>query len=114
MLVKTLLVLSLASVSAQFSNPFWENSRGCDSADTKICIGKCEVICTNGKPCGNSCIAKDKECKTMGTGKACVPRSMATRVCSTGKPCGDACISMEKKCNTPAGTAVWAETKEEL
>tara|TARA_B110001452_G_scaffold92996_1_gene76704 strand:+ start:131 stop:397 length:267 start_codon:yes stop_codon:yes gene_type:complete len=33
---------------------------------------------------------------------------------TTGKPCGDACINMELKCGKPAGTPVWAETKEEL
>ena len=79
-----------------------------------ICIGKCERICVAGKPCGNGCIDKEKECHIMGTGKACVARSMASRVCTTGKPCGDACINMELKCGKPAGTAVWAETKEEL
>ena len=47
-----------------------------------ICIGKCERICVAGKPCGNGCIDKEKECHIMGTGKACVARSMASRVCT--------------------------------
>ena len=43
--------------------------------------------CTTGKPCGNSCIAKDKECH--------IPKA---KECKTGKPCGDTCIAKDKTC----------------
>jgi hypothetical protein len=43
--------------------------------------------CKTGKPCGDTCIAKDKECHT--------PKA---KECKTGKPCGDTCIAKDKQC----------------
>ncbi len=68
--------------------------------------------CTKGKPCGDACIAKDKEChvgaaadtmaskgvpatKTMTAAKEAAP----TKVCKSGKLCGDTCIAKNKTCN---------------
>ena len=45
--------------------------------------------CKTGKPCGDSCIAKDKTCHIA---------SKPAKVCKTGKPCGDTCISADKTC----------------
>jgi hypothetical protein len=45
--------------------------------------------CTKGKPCGNSCIAQDKECH--------IPAAPAKQ-CTTGQLCGNTCISKDKKC----------------
>lgn len=44
--------------------------------------------CPKGKPCGNSCIAKDKTCHLDNS----------TKVCKTGKPCGNGCIAKDKTC----------------
>lgn len=76
--------------------------------------------CTKGKPCGDSCIAKDKEChvgttpdtmaakstpatKTKTTAKApAAPEAAtpaATKQCKSGKLCGDTCIAKNKTCN---------------
>lgn len=44
--------------------------------------------CKNGKACGNSCIAKDKECAASATGKTC----------KKGKACGNSCIPKDKEC----------------
>ena len=43
--------------------------------------------CTTGKPCGDTCIAKDKKCH--------IPKA---KVCKTGKACGDSCIAKDKTC----------------
>ena len=50
-------------------------------------IAEAGPTCTTGKPCGDTCISKDKECH--------VP---AAKVCKTGKPCGDSCIAQSKTC----------------
>ena len=44
--------------------------------------------CKTGKPCGDSCIAKDKTCHIAAPAKQC----------KTGKLCGDTCISKDKTC----------------
>ncbi len=46
--------------------------------------------CKTGKPCGNSCIAQDKECHIAPP---------AAKVCKTGKPCGNTCIAQDKVCH---------------
>ena len=43
--------------------------------------------CTTGKPCGETCIAKDKVCH--------LPKP---KVCKKGKVCGDTCIAKDKEC----------------
>jgi hypothetical protein len=68
--------------------------------------------CLKGKPCGESCIAKDKECHvgasadTMASKGAPATKTMtaakaptATKECKTGKLCGDTCIAKNKTCN---------------
>ena len=45
--------------------------------------------CKTGKPCGNTCIAKDKVCH-----KDAKPKN-----CKKGKPCGNTCISKDKECH---------------
>lgn len=45
------------------------------------------TTCTKGKPCGNACIAKDKECHIS-----------QAKQCKNGKPCGDTCIAKDKQC----------------
>lgn len=45
--------------------------------------------CKNGKPCGNSCIAKDK---------VCASDSSTAKNCKKGKACGDTCIPKDKEC----------------
>jgi hypothetical protein len=44
--------------------------------------------CKTGKPCGDSCISKDKTCNIKAPAKEC----------KTGKLCGDTCISKDKTC----------------
>ena len=44
--------------------------------------------CTNGIPCGNTCIAKGKTCHIKPAGLQC----------KTGVPCGNTCIAKGKKC----------------
>jgi hypothetical protein len=44
--------------------------------------------CTNGVPCGNTCIAKGKTCHIKPAGLQC----------KTGVPCGKTCIAKGKKC----------------
>lgn len=49
--------------------------------------------CVIGKPCGNSCIARDRTC--------CMDPSTvvpASPVCSCGKPCGKGCIAQDREC----------------
>ena len=46
--------------------------------------------CTKGKPCGDTCIAQDKECHITPP---------AAKVCKTGKPCGNSCIAQDKECH---------------
>ena len=45
--------------------------------------------CKNGKPCGNSCIAKDK---------VCASETKTAKNCKKGKACGDTCIPKDKEC----------------
>lgn len=45
--------------------------------------------CTKGKPCGDSCIAQDKECHIA-------PKP--AKQCTKGKLCGDTCIAQDKVC----------------
>jgi hypothetical protein len=45
--------------------------------------------CTTGKPCGDTCIPKDKECHATAA---------SAKKCTTGKPCGDTCIPKDKTC----------------
>ncbi|GGF00604.1 hypothetical protein GCM10011611_02750 [Aliidongia dinghuensis] len=45
--------------------------------------------CTTGKPCGDTCIAKDKTCNIA-------PKP--AKECKTGKLCGDTCIAKDKVC----------------
>ena len=44
--------------------------------------------CKTGKPCGDTCIAQDKECH--------IPPPTQ---CKTGKPCGNSCIAQDKECH---------------
>lgn len=49
--------------------------------------------CVIGKPCGNSCIARDRTC--------CIDPSTvvpADPVCSCGKKCGKGCIASNREC----------------
>jgi hypothetical protein len=83
--------------------------------------------CVKGKPCGNSCIAKNDVChKTEGatTAKEETPAKPETKTeaapskeaaaepakeekskkaknCKKGKPCGDSCIPEKATCHTP-------------
>ena len=41
-----------------------------DSAEKAVVAAACCKICRAGKPCGNTCIARDKTCHTSG-GCAC-------------------------------------------
>ncbi len=48
--------------------------------------------CKKGKPCGEACIPKDKECKIA----AAAPK----KECKKGKPCGNTCIAQDKVCKS--------------
>lgn len=39
-------------------------------AEPRLLLAACCKVCSKGKPCGDSCIAKDKRC-TKGPGCAC-------------------------------------------
>lgn len=47
-------------------------------------------ICTEGKPCGDSCIALDKQCHVEGDNSS--PQ------CVNGYLCGNTCIAWDKQC----------------
>ncbi len=49
--------------------------------------------CKKGKPCGEACIPKNKEC-TIAPAAAAAPK----KECKKGKPCGNACIAKDKVC----------------
>jgi hypothetical protein len=58
--------------------------------------------CRIGKPCGDSCISRDKTCR-VGSGSSSYSGessySGSSRPnCTTGKRCGDSCISRDKTC----------------
>lgn len=59
-------------------------------------------ICTRGKQCGNSCIARSSTCRS-----SCV--SQYSPMCTLGisKPCGNTCITQDKNCYKGRGSAVY-------
>ncbi|MDB5397485.1 MAG: hypothetical protein JWM91_4991 [Rhodospirillales bacterium] len=77
-----------------------------------VSISDAAPHCSKGKPCGDSCIAKDKECHVGApadtTGSKAMPGTKtmtatkeptATKECKSGKLCGDTCIAKNKTCN---------------
>ncbi len=54
-------------------------------------------ICTSGKPCGDSCIAWDKECHVEGDNSS--PQ------CVNGYLCGNTCIAWDKQCGGGSGSS---------
>jgi hypothetical protein len=54
-----------AVAASQRSSPFQEFSH-----TDRVTAAKCCKVCTKGKPCGDTCIAKNKVCH-VGPGCAC-------------------------------------------
>jgi len=77
---------------------------------TRKAGGGCCRVCKHGKPCGDTCISKDKTCY-VGKGCACgvSTASKCCRTCKKGKPCGNSCISRKHQCHKTEGCACAAE-----
>ena len=56
---------------------------------TPVPVASDAPACKTGKPCGDTCIAKDKACHVEKKKKP---------VCKTGKARGDSCIAKDKTC----------------
>ncbi len=62
--IRWLIIVTLAALSTSLS------SGGCAAASNDPTAPKCCKVCTTGKPCGDTCIAKNLTCHTAG-GCAC-------------------------------------------